>query len=341
MADLARQARARTGPVTDSTERLDRFMARANAAYYATHDPFADFTTAPEISQVFGEILGLWAAVTWQLLGSPAPVVLAEAGPGRGTLMRDALRAIGAVAPGFRAALSVHLVETSPRLRAAQAALLPEATWHDRIEGLPGGPMLLLANEFLDALPIRQFVHRGSGWRERFVGPCGFVEHPADFHADADEGAVRERCDAALAIAAHLGARFATTPGAALFLDYGPGATAPGDSLQALLHGCPADPLAEPGSADLTAHVDFAAVAAAAARAGAAVYGPLAQGLFLTRLGLFQRTDRLAQTQPPLRGAALIEAARRLAEPDRMGRLFKALALCHPACPTPAGFETA
>jgi SAM-dependent MidA family methyltransferase len=323
------------------TERLDRFMARANAAYYATHDPFADFTTSPEITQVFGEILGLWAAVTWRLLGSPAPVVLAEAGPGRGTLMRDALRAIAAVAPDFRAALSVHLVETSARLRAAQAALLPDAVWHDGIDTLPPGPLLLLANEFLDALPIRQFVRRAGGWHERFVVAGGFAEQPADLDASAAEGAVLERCEAAQAIAADLGARFAARPGAALFLDYGPAESQPGDSLQALRQGRPADPLADPGQADLTAHVDFAGLAAAAAHAGAAVHGPLAQGLFLARLGLFQRTGRLAQTQEPARAAALIEAARRLAEPDRMGRLFKALALCHPGCPTPPGFEAA
>ncbi len=330
------------------TERLDRFMARANAAYYATRDPFADFTTAPEITQVFGEILGLWAAVTWQQMGRPAGVALAEAGPGRGTLMRDALRAIAAVAPDFRAALSVHLVETSPRLRAAQAALLPDATWHNSVDTLPAGPLLLLANEFLDALPIRQFVRRAAGWTERFVGPDGFQEHPAcpSWSAKADHprlpcGAIVERCEPALAIAAALGQRFAATPGAALFLDYGPADSAPGDSLQALRGGRPADPLADPGEADLTAHVDFAAVKETATRAGAAVHGPLAQGLFLARLGLFQRTDRLAQTQPPARAAALIESARRLAEPDRMGRLFKALALCHPALPTPPGFEAA
>jgi SAM-dependent MidA family methyltransferase len=329
------------------TERLDSFMARANAAYYATHDPFADFTTAPEITQVFGELLGLWAAVIWRQMGSPAGVILAEAGPGRGTLMRDALRAIAAVAPDFRAALSVHLVEASPRLRETQARLLPDATWHDRVEDLPAGPLLLLANEFLDALPIRQFVRREAGWTELFVAEGGFVEQPTlppSWSAKADHprlpcGTIVERCEPAIGIAAHLGARFAATPGAALFLDYGPEKSAPGDSLQALRDGKPADPLAAPGEADLTAHVDFAALARAATRAGASVYGPLAQGLFLARLGLFQRTDRLARTQPAARALALIEAARRLAEPDRMGRLFKAVALCHPACPTPPGFE--
>ncbi|MCW3476038.1 class I SAM-dependent methyltransferase [Limobrevibacterium gyesilva] len=321
-------------------ERLDAFMARANAAYYAAQDPFADFTTAPEISQVFGELLGLWAAVIWQAMGSPDPVILAEAGPGRGTLMADALRAIGQMAPGFRAALRLHLVETSPRLRAEQATRLPGAVWHEAVEALPPGPLILLANEFLDALPIRQFVRRGAGWTERHVQDGAFVELPAAAPGlDAGEGEVVERGDAARALAASLGARVAETGGAVLLLDYGPAESAAGDSLQALRERKPVDPLVAPGTADLTAHVDFQAVAEAARAAGAAVYGPLPQGLFLARLGLFQRTGILARTQPPVRAAALLDAARRLAEPDQMGRLFKALALCHPGLPPPPGFD--
>ncbi len=334
-------------------ERLDRFMQRANAAYYATRDPFADFTTAPEITQVFGELLGLWAAVVWETMGRPDPVLLAEAGPGRGTLMADALRAIRQGAPAFGAALAVHLVETSPRLREAQARRVASAVWHDRIEELPPGPLLLLANEFLDALPVRQFVRRGEGWTERFVDAGAWVEQalvqPCPGGREAclrplppgegwDQGSVREVCDPALALAAHLGARVANDGGAALFLDYGPERSTAGESLQALRAGRPADPLSEPGAADLTAHVDFQALGEAAGRAGAAVHGPVPQGVFLARLGLFQRTDRLARGQPPARAGALIEAARRLAEPDRMGRLFKAMAFCHPGLPTPPGF---
>ena len=314
-------------------------MAGANAAYYATHDPFADFTTAPEITQVFGEILGLWAAVAWDGAGRPDPVLLAEAGPGRGTLMRDALRAVRRVAPAFAAALRLHLVETSPRLRAIQAAALPDATWHERLEDLPPGPLLLLANEFLDALPIRQFVRRGDGWTERFVEGGAFTERAADDPGrDAAEGEVVEVNEAAQGVARILAARIATEGGAALVLDYGPAGSAPGDSLQALRSGRPSDPLADPGSADLTAHVDFAAFAEAAA-GRVAVHGPVQQGPFLARLGLFQRTGVLARTQPPARAAALVQAAQRLAEPDRMGGLFKALALCQPGAPTPPGFE--
>ena len=316
-------------------ERLDVFMARANALYYATHDPFADFTTAPEISQAFGEVLGAWAAITWEGIGRPDPVLLAEAGPGRGTLMADALRAVGRVAPAFRAALRLHLVETSKRLRAVQAATLPGATWHDRVEDLPRGPIILLANEFLDALPVRQFVRRGAGWTERHVAGGAFVEQAcARLEGEPPDGTVVERRDPDLA--QHLGHRLRTTPGAALFLDYGPMASGPGDSLQALRDGQPASPLAEAGSADLTAHVDFAAFAR---QSGLPAYGPLPQGKFLARLGLFARINRLAQTLPPREGLRMTEAGRRLAEPDRMGALFKALALTSPGLPIPAGFE--
>jgi NADH dehydrogenase [ubiquinone] 1 alpha subcomplex assembly factor 7 len=319
-------------------ERLDAFMARANATYYATHDPFADFTTAPEISQVVGELLGAWAAVTWQAMGAPVPVILAEAGPGRGTLMADALRLVRRTAPGFAASLRLHLVETSPRLRARAESLLPDGTWHARIDDLPAGPLLLLANEFLDALPIRQFVRRGGGWTERFVAGGTFLEFPASpTLPQTADGEVREVCAPALALAAQLGARLARDGGAALFLDYGPAASGPGDSLQAVREGRPASPLADPGSADLTAHVDFAAFAAAARGAGAATWGPVPQGMFLARLGLHRRTDALARANPA-QAPALVAAAQRLAEPHGMGRLFKALALTHPDLPAPAGF---
>jgi len=317
------------------TERLDVFMARANAAYYANRDPFADFTTAPEISQVFGELLGLWSAVVWQSMGRPNQVILAEAGPGRGTLMADALRAIRAMVPDFAGALRLHLVETSPALRAVQAEKL-EAVWHDRIEDIPPGPCILLANEFLDALPIRQFVRR-HGWMERFVENGTFVEQPCpEPLGEAPEGTVLERCESALALVRHLAERLAAQGGAALFLDYGPAESGLGDSLQALFQGGPADPLAHPGEADLTAHVDFQTLGRAAA--GCAVQGPVPQGMFLARLGLFQRSEILARGKQPAAAGRILQAARRLAEPDAMGRLFKVLALCHPGLPQPPGF---
>ena len=325
-------------------------MARANAAYYAGHDPFADFTTAPEISQAFGEILGAWAVVVWQSMGRPHPFILAEAGPGRGTLMADALRLATRLAPDFAAALSLHLVETSPRLRALQAsAIAPHLRtgaprWHDSVEALPDGPLILLANEFLDALPIRQFVRAGTGWSERHVGPgsfellaCDAPPLPADRLDPVPDGGVIELCEPALALVGGLCRRLSEQGGAALLLDYGPGVTGHGDTLQALRGGAPADPLQAPGEADLTAHVDFPALRTVAGDARA--QGPVPQGRFLTALGLFARIERLVRAQPQGQGGALVEAAHRLVDPSRMGSLFKAIAFCHPALPVLPGFE--
>jgi SAM-dependent MidA family methyltransferase len=287
---------------------------------------------------MFGELLGAWAAVTWAQMGAPARLHFVEAGPGRGTLMQDALRAVSRVAPAFAAAAAVHFIETSPRLRAQQRARVPKATWHDALCGVPDGPAIVLANEFLDALPIRQFERRGGAWTERYVTGGGFVLHAAALPFDAPEGTVIERGDAARAWVAELAARLARQGGAALILDYGPARSVAGDSLQALRDGRPAPPLSEPGRADLTAHVDFQACAEAAAAAGARAWGALPQGEFLHRLGLLQRTDKLAAANPD-RAAALRDAAFRLAAPQRMGALFKALAITPPGAAAPPGFE--
>jgi NADH dehydrogenase [ubiquinone] 1 alpha subcomplex assembly factor 7 len=313
-------------------------MARANAAYYATHDPFADFTTSPEISQVFGEIIGVWAAIAWQALGSPDPVLLVEAGPGRGTLMADALRAVRQVAPGFAAALRVHLIETSPRLRAAQAARVPDAAWHDSLATVPPAPMILVANEFLDALPIRQFVRRGDGWTERFVADGAWAEQPIDGievppGCAAAEGQVVEINEPARAFVAALAGRVRRHPGVGLLVDYGPARSTAGDSLQAIANRRPVPPLSPPGSADLTAHVDFADMAAVACAEGAAVHGPVTQGEFLAALGVFQRTEALARGRTREQAKALREGTQRLADPRAMGDLFKVLAVASPGCP--------
>jgi SAM-dependent MidA family methyltransferase len=325
-------------------ERLDHFMARAAAAYYAARDPFQDFVTSPEISQAFGECLGLWAAVTWQAMGRPDSVLLVECGPGRGSLMADALRAIAEMMPDFRAALQVQLVETSPRLREAQAAKLGAvgATWHADVATLPEAPMILLANEFLDALPIRQFIRRGASWCERFVMNGAFIEQPSDVGLghDAPEGAVCEVNEAAQHFAAWLGVRLARHGGAALLIDYGPAESSFGDSLQAMRAHQSVDPLSAPGEVDITAHVDFAAFAAAARAVGAITHGPLPQGVFLQRLGFMTRAAMLARLDPT-RAQAQLAAAHRLTAPEAMGRLFKALALCDSSLPIPAGFETA
>jgi SAM-dependent MidA family methyltransferase len=278
-------------------------------------------------------------------MGRPDPVILAECGPGRGTLMADALRAVAQAAPDFRAAARVHLVEQSPTLRDAQARLLSDAVaaWHDDLAALPDGPMLLLANEFLDALPIRQFVRRGEAWMERWVRDGALLELPAPdaptLPQAAPEGAVKEVSEPAFAFVAALAARIAAQGGAAMLVDYGPGAPAFGDTLQAMqAHRTGLDPLAEPGSRDLTAHVDFPALAAAARGAGAAAFGPLPQGLVLQRLGLMTRAAMLAQARPRLAGD-ILSGAERLVAPEAMGRLFKALALCDPRLGPPPGFE--
>ncbi len=309
--------------------------------YYIVRDPLGrggDFTTAPEISQMFGELIGLWAAQVWLDMGRPSPLRLIELGPGRGTLMTDALRAAGKV--GLAGAADLWLVETSPVLRAAQAANLPQAHWAERFCDVPEGPAIVIANEFFDALPIRQFVRTKDGWRERLVGlsggrlAWGLGPAPAGLPADAPEGVVLETCAAAEAIAGQIGARLAACGGAALIVDYGalPPATGGGDTLQAVAAHASADPLETPGAADLTAHVDFGALARALARAGARV-GPLvAQGALLSTLGLDARAAALARAQPE-RAQEIETQRRRLTAPDQMGTLFKALIAAGPGQP--------
>ncbi len=309
-------------------ERFDHFMARANAAYYAGRDPFADFVTAPEISQIFGEIIGGWAKIAWRMMGAPEDVMLIEAGPGSGALMADALRVFGS-AP-------VHFIETSQRLRGAQALRVPHAVWHDSLATIPAGPAILIANEFLDALPVRQFIRRAEGWMERYVEDGTFVALPAAMDLPDDpQGSVREVNEAARAFVEAAARRRAV----ALFIDYGPMQSGPGESVQAIQDGKPASPLAEPGTADISAHVDFAALAAAARAAGADVQGPVKQNAFLTVLGLFQRGDFLGRKNP-LNAEKFHLAARRLTAPDAMGSLFKVMAVCPKGFAALPGFET-
>lgn len=322
---------------------LDAFMAAAVEAYYARGVAFGaagDFITAPEISQVFGEILGLWSAVVWQSLGAPAPVRLVELGPGRGTLMADALRAARSALPAFTAALDLHLVEGSLALREQQrAAIGPRpVTWHDGIDSLPAGPMILLANEFLDALPIVQDVRMAGGWQERRIVTDGDGGFRFEDGVTAPED-IRERSPAIDAVITALAARLLRDGGAALFIDYGYSETAPGDTLQALRRHAFVPPLEAPGEVDLTAHVDFAAVRRAAEAAGATVYGPIPQGLFLASLGIEQRAAALIRRATPAQAAALDNGVRRLLHASEMGTLFKVLAIAGPATPPPPGFE--
>ena len=326
---------------------VDRFMARALSHYYGSRDPLGaagDFTTAPEISQVFGEILGLWGADQWQRLGGPLPLRLVELGPGRGTLMADLLRALK-VLPTLRQAVEVHFVETSPALRSAQAQTLrhrhPDLTpqWHDRLEQVPAGPMLLVANEFFDALPIRQWLRDGRQWRERQVGldgsgalafVAGPVGGPPARPLVATDGDLFETCEPALAIAGEIGRRLAAAPGAAILIDYGHGRSAVGDTLQALKGHAYAPVLADPGEADLTAHVDFDALGQALGRAGANVAALEPQGRFLIDNGAELRLAALLRGKDETAALTLKTGVRRLLDPMEMGRLFKVLAATSP-----------
>ncbi len=346
---LLRQIRAQ-GPISIA-EYMTQCLLHPAHGVYASRDPLGaegDFTTAPEISQMFGEMLGLLLAQVWHDQGAPAPFTLAELGPGRGTLMADALRATARV-PGFHAGARLHLVEASGPLRAAQAARLGDfsPTWHDTAETLPDGPLFLIANEFFDALPIRQFLRRGAGWAERMVGARGDdlvagLSPPAPLAAlahrldDTAEGQMVETCAPARPIMAAIAARIAAHGGFALIVDYGDWRSR-GDTLQALRAHAPIDPFATPGEADLTAHVDFEALAEAAAPLRATKLTP--QGVLLERLGITARAEALAHN---LGGDALndhIAAHRRLTHPDEMGHLFQTLGLYPPVAPPPPGFD--
>jgi NADH dehydrogenase [ubiquinone] 1 alpha subcomplex assembly factor 7 len=306
-----------------------------------------DFITAPEISQVFGELLGLWAAMIWQGMGRPALVRLVELGPGRGTLIGDVLRAAALVAH-FRAALSVHLIEKSPTLRGLQQAQLATGgaagvCWHEHLADVPAGATIVLGNEFLDALPIRQLVFGDGVWRERTVeldgeGALRFglgAVVPFQGHAPARPGDVAELRSGEDAILHELKKRTAAV--SALFIDYGPAEPAYGDTLQAVRRHAYVDPLSDPGDVDLTAHVHFAGLAQKARAAGLAAHGPLTQAEFLGRLGVVERAARLMAANPA--AANQIEAAvQRLLTPTGMGGQFKVLAVGSPQLPSPAPF---
>jgi NADH dehydrogenase [ubiquinone] 1 alpha subcomplex assembly factor 7 len=294
--------------------------------YYATRDPFGaggDFTTAPEISQMFGEMIGAALADCWKRAAAPEDAIFAELGPGRGTLAADALRLMRAA--GFRG--EVHFVETSPVLREAQAKAVPDAHWHESVNDLPARPLLLVANEFLDALPIRQHI---EGIERRVMIAAGGLAFDRD-GAIAESSPARD--EAVTAIATCLAAK----GGAAILIDYGHERSAPGETLQAVRGHGYAPVLANPGEQDLTAHVDFEAVASAAREAGAAVTALVNQGEWLLRLGIEARAQSLARANPERCGD--IEAAvHRLTSPAEMGSLFKVIGLHSPEWPAPAGF---
>ena len=318
------------------------------AGYYATRDPLGasgDFITAPEVRQMFGELIGLWIAQAWHDQSKPARPRLVELGPGRGTLMADGLRAMKLM-PAFRDALEVVLVEASPVLKAQQEQALAgcglAVRWVGAFDEIANDrPLFLIANEFFDALPIRQYVMTERGWCERMVtldtgGALAFALSPVPYPAanvpanrdGAPPGGVYESSPAGEAIAEDIAHRIARDGGAALIIDYGYDTPSFGETLQAVKSHSFADVLTDPGASDLSAHVDFAALGKAAERGGASPYGPEFQGEFLFNLGLLRRAERLG----------LLEDAQRLTSAEQMGTLFKALAILPKSAPTPAGF---
>jgi NADH dehydrogenase [ubiquinone] 1 alpha subcomplex assembly factor 7 len=328
---------------------VDRYMALCLGhpvhGYYMARDPFGtdgDFTTAPEISQMFGELIGLWAAEVWRLMGAPRSVRLVELGPGRGTLMSDLLRAARLV-PGFLDAGEVHLVETSPVLRERQrqtlAATAVPIAWHTSLSEVPPGPAIIIANEFLDALPVRQFMRTEHGWCERLIGLAdgklvfGLAPEPEpQFPEGGKVGDILEWPGTMLELTRDIAKCIVAQGGAALLIDYGYSGPAFGDTLQAVKCHAFADPLAEPGGADLTVHIDFIRVAATAKECGALVQGPIPQADFLRGLGVEVRAQALRAQASTAQAAEIDSALKRLTDeaPGAMGGLFKVLAISHP-----------
>jgi NADH dehydrogenase [ubiquinone] 1 alpha subcomplex assembly factor 7 len=336
-------------------------LADRQHGYYTTSDPLGargDFITAPEISQMFGELIGLWMAAVWQQMGAPENVRIIELGPGRGTLLKDALRAANIV-PAFRDAVVMHLVEINPVLEAQQERTLEHLSmptfWHPALTDVPGGPAIIVANEFFDALPVNQVVKTEQGWHERQIeidsaGGLAFTLAPAPIpHFErllppavrrAPEQSIFEwRADT---VAMDIGRRIARDGGAALVIDYGHAESAVGDTLQAVGRHAFADPLTAPGTIDLTAHVDFQSLARAVEAMGPNAYGPIQQSAFLRRLGIETRANTLKANASRGTAGEIDAALERLIGTSRssMGALFKVMAFAPPKLGTPPGFET-
>ena len=345
-----------SGPMTVG-EYMTWCLTGTGTAYYRNGNPIGatgDFITAPEVSQIFGELIAVWACTVWQAMGQPAPFVLAELGPGRGTLMQDALRSARSM-PGFLDAAQVHLVETSATLREKQDQLLSQfcrPQWHESVKALPGEPLIVIANEFFDALPVEQHVYASGGWRRRLVSldAAGAISFSTGRLAlppielippeAPREGDILEHRPAAAALIQEFGRRAQSGPFAMLIFDYGYERRDYGDTLQAVrAHGY-ADPLEAPGEADLSAHVNFAELAQAAQAVGLTVWGPLPQSEFLLSLGLEHRLRQLMSSADEEQRAALFLGARRLVDPFQMGSLFKVIAMTSRDLPAPPPFGT-
>jgi NADH dehydrogenase [ubiquinone] 1 alpha subcomplex assembly factor 7 len=355
--DIRRRIEA-AGPMPVS-EYMALCLADPQHGYYVTRQPFGaegDFITAPEVSQMFGELIGLWMVAVWQQAGSPENVRIIELGPGRGTLMNDALRA-AAVAPAFRAAAVLDLVEISPLLRAQQEHTLQNAGvpafWHASLDEVPFGPAILIANEFFDALPVSQAVKVKDHWHLRTVRIAdnalafGIADEPIRHFAPTLPELVRQAGDGEIfewradTMALELGRRIVRDGGAALIIDYGHEDSAAGDTFQAVGRHAYANPLMAPGTADLTAHVDFEALARAVESMGAHGFGPVTQAHLLRQLGIDTRAAALKVSAPRTKAAEIDAALARLIGHGRtgMGQLFKAAAFAHPKFGTPPGFE--
>ena len=338
---------------------MELCLTHPEHGYYVSRDPLGregDFTTSPEVSQTFGELLGLWAASIWKTMGSPSLLRLIELGPGRGTMMADALRAVRVLRPLYQT-LSVHLVEINPVLREKQKATLSavrNVAWHDNIDQVPDGPCIIFANEYFDVLPIHQVVRRSTGWHERTVElddsgnlVYGTAPYPIPrfdvllppLVRAAPIGAVFEwRPDSEIM---KIASRVRDQEGAALIIDYGHLRSDAGDTFQAIARHSFADPLKNPGQADVTAHVDFQALARAAEDVGARVHGPVTQGEFLKRLGIEQRAITLMAKASPEISEDISGALKRLTGGGRggMGTLFKVLGLSGPNLPSLPGLS--
>ena len=348
LADKLAAQIAQTGPLT-MAQYMSACLHDPQFGYYATRPALGeagDFVTAPLVSQMFGELIGVWAASAWTLMGEPERFRLVEMGPGDGTLMDDLLRA-GRALPGFLEAADIWLVETSEPLAALQAQKLGDRVrWARSLDEVPGGaPLLLVANELLDCLPARQFVRAATGWTEQVVGidrhgalTFGRVPAPIDL-PDAREGAVLERSAPQEALGAMLGERLARDGGAALLIDYGRAEPEPGDTLQAIQNHRKVDPLETAGLADLTVWADFPSVIAAARETGAKAGPILTQGQFLLALGILERAEALAARQPD-RVDEIARQLDRLVGEAQMGDLFKVACLCAPGLSPPL-FEDA
>jgi SAM-dependent MidA family methyltransferase len=337
---------------------MDLCLMHPEHGYYVSRDPLGregDFITAPEVSQMFGELLGLWAASVWRAIGSPPLLRLIEIGPGRGTMMADALRALRVLPPLYQA-LSVHLIEINPVLREKQKAALStsrEISWHDNFDEVPDGPSIIFANEYFDVLPIHQAVKGTNGWHERTVEfddagrlVFGMARDPIPrfevllppLVRAAPVGAVFEwRPDTEIM---KLAGRVRDQEGAALIIDYGHLRSDVGDTFQAIAKHSFADPLKNPGQTDVTAHVDFQALVRAAEDLGAYVHGPVPQGDFLTRLGIETRASTLMAKATPEVSDDISAALKRLVGGGRggMGQMFKVLGVSDPSLTTLAGF---